>query len=81
MRLLITIATIISAVAMIFVLQNIEQTSVSFFNLSVEAPLAVILFITLVTGFISGALFMMPTVFRAKKKNKVIKEINTETKI
>lgn len=76
MRIFVILALIISIIAIIFALQNIEQTEVALFNYSIEAPLAIIIFGTLVSGFIIGVLFMTPSVYRNKlEKRKLSKKI------
>lgn len=70
MRLVIGIAIIISALAMVFVFQNITETTVKFFGMTFEGPLAIVIFITLLAGFLAGALFMIPSLYKAKRVSK-----------
>jgi len=69
MRFMTIIAIILAGIAVIFIFQNINPITISFFTLEFEAPVAIILFFTLLIGFVIGALLVLPSLFRAIKES------------
>ena len=60
MIILFIIGLLLGAVAVIFALQNIEIITVSFFSWHLTGSLALILFLTIITGIIITVLLILP---------------------
>lgn len=75
-------ALIIAVLAAIFALQNPDLTFVNVFAWEFNAPLALILFITLGVGLVIGLLVLVPSIIRRemklRQKNKRIHELESQ---
>jgi len=73
-------ALVIALFATIFALQNPNPTFIHLFNWNFQAPLALVLFITLGMGVIIGLLLLVPSLIKRemkiRQKNKHIKELD-----
>jgi putative membrane protein len=74
-------ALIIAVLAAIFALQNPDPTFIRLFTWQFNAPLALVLFVTLGLGVIVGLLVVVPSVVRRemklRQKNKRIHELES----
>ena len=59
-------ALAISLVAVLFALQNIVPVTITFFGWTIEGSLALVLFVTLVTGALSSFLASLPTLAKGR---------------
>jgi uncharacterized integral membrane protein len=75
-------ALVIAILAAIFALQNPDLTFVNVFAWEFNAPLALVLFITLGVGLIIGLLVLVPSIIRRemklRHKTKHIHELESE---
>lgn len=74
----IIIALIMSIVIVMFTLQNAVLVNIKFLMWKVDAPLSLVLFLTLFSGVVISLLFSIPGWF---KKRKVISRLKKEIKL
>ena len=77
MILFLILGVALGAVSIIFILQNVEPVTVSFFSYHLNGSLALILFLAMFSGIIATVLILLPgfvrdsfKVSRLKKQNK-----------
>lgn len=74
-------ALIIAVLAAVFALQNPDPTFIRLFTWRFNAPLALVLFVTLGLGIIVGLLVVVPSIIRRevklRQKNKRISELES----
>ena len=76
------LGVLLGAVSIIFILQNVEQVTVSFFAYSLSGSMALILFLALFSGIIITILILLPSYVRdafavSRLKNQ-LKELEDE---
>jgi len=81
MILFLLLGVLLGAVSIIFILQNVEPVTVSFFTYSLNGSLALILFLALFAGVVITILILLPSyvrdefrISRLKKQNKDLED-------
>jgi uncharacterized integral membrane protein len=71
----IILVLIVLVLAVIFAAENSAAVTLAFFSSSTSAPLSLVLVLTLVLGFILGALMMTPSIWRRSRHSAGLKRM------
>ena len=78
---------LLGAISVIFIIQNVAVVTVTFLNWQFEGSLALILFLTLISGIVMTLLLLLPTFIKdvfylssVEKQKKALEEELTKTR-